>query len=122
MTGAARSVVRMMRFDGVFWIILASLQIIFGIPLILFFGYGIAMIGCGIWNIYAATRTLKNAGIFSQYPSMIFPFWRDSLNSILISMGINLVLGGAIGVLAGVYDLLVRDYVVKHESELKASV
>lgn len=114
-----KDVLRMMNFDGIFWIVLASLQIILGIPLILFFGYGIPMIGCGIWNIYAATRTLRNVKVFRQHPSLIFPHWRDSINTILITIGVNFFLGGFIGVLAGLYDLMVRSYVMKHEADLK---
>lgn len=110
-----------MRFDAGFWMVIAIFQIILGIPLILAFGYGISMIGCGIWNLYVVSQQFKRAKLFLRCPSMIYPYFRDSLNAILIMIAVNFFLGGAIGVLGGLYDLSVRSYVMKHENELKSA-
>ncbi|MBO4241955.1 MAG: hypothetical protein J5883_01600 [Clostridiales bacterium] len=116
-----KRVVSKMRFDAGCWMVIAIFQIVLGIPLILVFGYGISMILCGIWNLYAVSQQYKRAKTFLKYPSMIYPYFRDSLNAILIMIAVNFFFGGIIGVIGGLYDLSVRDYVLKHEKELKAA-
>ena len=116
---AAKTVIRRLRFSVVVWIIIASLQILIGLPLILV-GYGFSMIACGAWNIYASISRIKLINEFKENPQIIYPYYaaKSCLNNTLIFLGINLLFGGVIGVFASVYDLLLRHYVVTHSEEL----
>lgn len=116
---AAKTVIRRLRFSVVVWIIIASFQILIGLPLILV-GYGFSMIACGGWNIYASISRIKFINELKENPQMIYPYYstRACLDHTLIFLGINLLFGGFIGVIASVYDLLIRHYVVTHAEEL----
>ena len=113
----ARKVVFRMRLSVVFWLIIATFQILFGILLILF-GYGLSMIACGGWNIYASITRIRTSNLFSRNPSLIYPYWESNLDRICIWLAINCLFGGIIGVLASVYDLVLRSFVVKHKEDL----
>ncbi|MBP5261061.1 MAG: hypothetical protein J6Z43_02910 [Clostridiales bacterium] len=114
---AARTVIRRMYFSVVAWFIIAGFQILFGIPLTLF-GYGVSMILCGGWNIYASISRIKTINAFKAQPQLIFPYYENSLNNMLIFLIINVIFGGVIGVFASLYDLLLRHYVMTHKEEL----
>ena len=114
---AAKSVITRMNISVVFWIIIAACQILGGIPLLIF-GYGVSMILCGGWNIYATVSRIKTIKAFKEQPQLIYPYYESSLNNILIFLIINVIFGGVIGVFASLYDLLLRHYVIKHGEEL----
>ena len=114
---AVNTVIRRLGISVVFWIIIAILQILGGLFLIIF-GYGVSMILCGAWNIYASVSRIKLMDQFKANPELIYPYYERDLNHILIFLGINLVFGGFIGVFASCYDLLIRDYVMKHREDL----
>ncbi|SCW64256.1 hypothetical protein SAMN02910456_02312 [Ruminococcaceae bacterium YRB3002] len=114
---AAKTVIRRLYFSVVIWIIIASLQILIGLPLLLV-GYGVSMILCGGWNIYASVTRMRAIDAYKAHPELIYPTFEADLNHMLIFLGINLIFGGVIGVIASVYDLVLRDYVMKHRDEL----
>ncbi|MBR2524033.1 MAG: hypothetical protein IKE53_06305 [Clostridiales bacterium] len=114
---AVNTVIRRLGISVVFWIIIAILQILGGLFLIVF-GYGVSMILCGAWNIYASVSRMKLMDQFKANPELIYPYYERDLNHILIFLGINLIFGGFIGVFASCYDLLIRDYVMKHREDL----
>jgi len=113
----ARKVVFRMRLSVAFWLIIATFQILFGILLILF-GYGLSMIACGGWNIYASISRIRTSNLFSRDPSLIYPYFESSLDRICIWLAVNCIFGGIIGVLASVYDLVLRSFVVRHKEDL----
>ena len=115
----AKNVITGLYVSVVVWLIIASLQILFGLPLLII-GYGISMIGCGAWNIYASITRIKAIDTYKAHPELIYPYFESDLDHILIFLGINLLLGGVIGVIASIYDLILRLYVVSHKEELLA--
>ena len=110
--------VLLMRIDAVFWILLAILQIVIGAPLIVFLGYGFLMIGCGIWNIFASIRRLKTSSVLKRSPSMIYPYFNGSFDAIMYCLVYNVIFGGLIGVFGCIFDLLLREYVIKRKELL----
>ena len=113
----ARKVVFRMRLSVAFWLIIATFQILVGILLILF-GYGLSMIACGGWNIYASVTRIRTSNLFSRNPSLIYPYFESCLDRMCIWLVINCIFGGIFGVLASVYDLVLRGFVMRHKEDL----
>ncbi len=107
-----------MRFDAISWFLLAIVQMVLGAPLILFFGYGIAMILCGVWNVRASWARLQHASLFKKRPELIWPYFRDLFDPVMYCLVFNLIFGGLIGVFGCVFDLLLREYVIKRKDIL----
>jgi hypothetical protein len=96
-----RSLARLERLSGVLWIVLGVLQIL-----------GVVTAIAGGWNIYAATQRFKIArAIEARLPGVPAAF--EPTGS-LITMGfVNVVLGGAIGVVLVGLDVWIRKRVLE---------
>jgi hypothetical protein len=90
------------RITAVVWVVIAILQII-----------GVATIPFGIWNIIVCINRFRRAEVIEAlHPDVPAAFERE-LGSIILFMFLNLVLGGAIGVVACILDLIVRGQVLR---------
>ncbi len=110
--------------SAVIWILIAIYQIIVGFVLLIF-GVGIVTLGCGGWNIYACIKNFKHAGFVRNCDSVyraqrIVKSYEDSLGSTIIFLFVNLFLGGGLGVIGAIFDLILRAYVLKHRAEIGA--
>ncbi len=92
------------------WIGVGIFQAIFGIMWDQYF-----LIMVGAWNVFAGfSRTINiydNIHLVEEYD--------ESLGTIIVFLIINLVIGGVIGVVGSIYDLTIRDYVLKNREVLE---
>ena len=60
-----------MKISSTIWLILGIYQCVIGLPLIMFFGYGLTTIGLGVWNIIQSQKKKKMAEQYYQNPTGI---------------------------------------------------
>lgn len=118
------TIANMVTISAIIWILVSVYQIVIGLVLLIF-GVGIASIACGGWNIYACIRNFKHASYVRNISTPmqgqgIVAAYENSLAGTIIVGVVNLFLGGGIGVIGCVFDLILRGYVLKHRSELGA--
>lgn len=70
------------------------------------------------WNFFACYSNYRFIKKIQVYPVGIYTHYNDLLFSIILFIGINLVAGGAIGVLGGIYDLTIRSYAMQNKEAL----
>ena len=94
------------KISAILWLIIGIIQVVTFVGVI-----------CGAWNIYCAVCRLKQSkAVLTPYPGLVKSYdkW---LTNIIISLVINLVLGGVIGVGAAIFDLLgIRGYVLENKA------
>ncbi len=75
-----------------------------------------ACIIAGVWNIYAAITRFKQAeAVKNPWPGIVNSYDKWQSN-IIISIVINVIFGGVVGAVGGLYDLfVVRDFVLKNK-------
>lgn len=70
------------------------------------------------WNFFACFSNYRFIKRIQEYPVGIYTHYNDSLFSIILFMGINLIAGGVIGIVGGIYDLTVRSYAMQNKEYL----
>lgn len=70
------------------------------------------------WNFFACYSNYQFIKKIQVYPVGIYTHYNDLLFSIILFMGINLVAGGVIGVVGGIYDLTIRSYAMQNKEAL----
>lgn len=90
------------RWSGIGWMILGALQVIsvFGII-------------AGAWNLYAGWTRVKTAPLIARRDQAVPQIFEGLAGYVVIGL-INLFLGGVVGVALVVFDLFVRDQVLKN--------
>lgn len=116
-------IANMVTASAIIWICIAVYQLIVGFVLLLF--GGIATIACGAWNIYACVNNFKHAKYVRNCSSpmqgrAIVEAYDKALTSNIIFLFINLFLGGGLGVVGAIFDLILRSYVLKNKNMLGA--
>lgn len=89
--------------------------------IILFFGndaMAIPLILCIAWNIYSNYTTFRYAKSLMNYPTGVFYHYMTSLASIILICIVNLCTGAVFGIVAAVYELIVRHYAIEHKDAL----
>ena len=114
----------MVTISAVIWLLIAIYQILVGL-IFAIFGVGLVTLLCGAWNIYACVSNFKHAKWVKNCNSIaqgqaIVDSYESSLGKIIIFLITNLTIGGGIGVIGSIYDLILRAYVLKHREELGA--
>ena len=93
------------QLSAILWLIIGILQVI-----------TIAGVVCGVWNIYCAyCRFKQSKAVLTPYPGLVQSYdkWMTNL---IISIVINVILGGVIGVAAAIFDLIgIRGYVLENK-------
>lgn len=117
-------IANMVTASAVIWICIAIYQILVGL-VFLIFGVGITTIACGCWNIYACVNNFKHAKYVRNCsnPAMgqaIVASYDKALTSNIIFLFINLFLGGGLGVIGVIFDMILRSYVLKNRHYLGA--
>ena len=98
---------------GLIWIIIGILQILAFIPFLFLFGYGLALLFVGIWNIIQSRRRLAFTKVIMSRAPGVVAAYKENLGMIILFIFINLFFGGVIGVIGCFYDLYVRSQVLK---------
>lgn len=93
------------KISAILWLVIGILQILTFVGFI-----------CGAWNIYCAYCRLKQSkAVLTPYPGMVKSY-DNWMTNIIISIVINLVLGGMIGVAAALFDMFgIRNYVLENK-------
>ena len=117
-------IANMVTASAVIWICIAIYQILVGL-LFLIFGVGITTIACGCWNIYACINNFKHASYVrncnNPYDGQaIVAAYDKALTSNITFLFINLFLGGGLGVIGVIFDMILRSYVLKNRHYLGA--
>lgn len=100
------------------WIVVACIQVL---TAILVRGTATVVLICGIWNLYAGyCRNQGSKRVFTNWPDLVNTY-EKSRNSIIFSIVLNAVIGGVIGVIGGIYDMVTRSYVLEHRDEFDAA-
>lgn len=100
--------------SGIIWVCVGAYQIA-----ISFFAFWYLLF-LGIWNIVMGILSInRKKDILEKSGTAIYNAYAGTPTSIIIALIINLLVGGIIGVAGAIYDLMVRDYVVKHAYLLK---
>lgn len=96
------------RFSGIVWVVIAVLQLLFGIN-----GH-LGLLILGVLNLFAVNDLLRQAEkVKTPYDTLVSEY--DSRRGgIILMMILNLFIGGVIGFFAGWYDLSTRKYVVNN--------
>ncbi len=68
----------------------------------------------GVWNIYAAITTYQFSKQLDRCPRGVYKRYDNQMTSLIISLILNILFGGIIGVAGTVYDYFTRDYVMKN--------
>ena len=97
---------------GIIWIVVASLQLLIGLT------YNWVTLLIGIWNLMMGITTITNAGKMEQRANNIVEAYEKNLTNIIIFLVVNIFIGGLIGVIGAIYDLVVRNYVLNNRNVL----
>lgn len=114
-------VVGWMYFSMVVWFMIIIYQFFVGL-ITLVFGYGLGTLAIMGYNIFGVVRYIKNISIIKKYTINEAPYlvkyFEGSITSCWIFMGINLVLGGFLGFIGNLIDLIIAYNVKSHRNEL----
>ena len=66
--------------------------------------------------------TITNAGKMEQRANNIVEAYEKNLTNIIIFLVVNIFIGGIIGVIGAIYDLVVRNYVLNNRNVLLGNV
>lgn len=87
----------------VIWLIIGIIQCL-----------SIVTIIAGAWNIYAAVTTYQFSKQLGNCPTGVYKRYENQMTSLIISLVLNILFGGVIGVAGTIYDYFTRDYVMKN--------
>lgn len=104
------------------WIVIVVMQFFIGIVTV-FFGYGIGTLILMVYNLVGCIRYYKNINIIKNYSTKqeaayCVSYFERSIPMCWIFMFVNLFLGGFIGFVGNLYDLIVAYYVKSKKGEL----
>ncbi len=93
------------KISAIIWLIIGILQCL-----------SCAGIVAGAWNIYAAYTSFKRStAVLQPWPGIVDTY-EKSMTTIIISLVINLILGGVVGVAGALYDMFaIRQYVLENK-------
>lgn len=96
------------KINNILWLVIGIMQFLCTLtfPLIFF---------AGVWNIINSVMGLFYIKNIRPHNSGVIEKYENDLISIIMAIGINLILGGGIGVILCVHDLYIRHYVLKNQ-------
>lgn len=74
--------------------------------------------GFALWNTFACYQAYKFCQQIIRYPVGIYKHYEEALTTDIIFIGLNLVLGGVLGAVIGIYDLYIRQYAMANRDVL----
>jgi hypothetical protein len=100
------------------WIVVACIQVL---TAILVNGTAMIVLICGLWNLYAGySRIQQSKKILTSWLDLV-NIYEKSRNQIIFNILLNAFIGGIIGVIGGIYDMLTRNYVLEHRNEFNSA-
>ena len=109
-----------MKISSTIWLILGIYQCVIGLPLIMFFGYGLTTIGLGVWNIIQSQKKKKMAEQYYQNPTGIVAAMESSQTLVIVFLLLNVFFGGFLGVAGAIYDLTIISFVTSNRQAFDA--
>jgi hypothetical protein len=116
------SIASLARADGAVWLVIAFVQILVFAPVQMLFGLftlglsalaGLVTAAVGVWNICAGAGRFRWAREIEQFRPGVPAAAERHLAVIVIFIFVNLFFGGVIGVAGCVFDLVLRDRILK---------
>lgn len=98
---------------AVIWIVLAVLQILLGIAFIDY--YWVTLI-IGVWNLVNGIIRTTKAGKVEERGNGIVEEYEKDLTNLIIFLVLNIFIGGLIGVIGVIYDIVTRNYVLNNKN------
>ena len=117
-----RKIANLMYVSFALWIVIVFLQLIIGL-LTLAVGYGFVTIFFMIYNLIGCIRYMKVINSFRNFSTKpeaaaAVSYFENSIGWCWVFMFVNLVLGGIIGFVGNLYDLLLAYYVKSKKKDL----
>ncbi|MCQ2518249.1 MAG: hypothetical protein MJ119_05745 [Lachnospiraceae bacterium] len=103
----------------VVWIFVIVYQVIVGL-IALMVCYGGSMLLCAVWNIVVTIIMMSNIGKFKRNPPIMVSFSSNQKVTTIIFIFINLFLGGVLGVVGNILELVAIEYTLNHSREIYA--
>ncbi len=99
--------------SGIIWIVIGAIQILIGVSLISY--YWVTLI-VGIWNVCVGIGRTKNADKIEERGNNVVEEYKKSITSMIVFLVLNILIGGLIGVIGAIYDLVTRNYVLTNKN------
>lgn len=114
---AVQTVVKKMRTSATLWTVIGICQLISGLCTICF-GYGVAPIILGIYNLVQSSRERKNAAKFEKEPVGIVSYFESRGMLVVVFLFLNFFAGAFFGVIGSIYDMTVRSKALSLRTQL----
>ena len=103
------------------WIVIVIMQLVIGLVTIPF-GYGVGTLILMVYNLIGCIRYFKNIQIIKNYSTpgealYCVKYFEGTIVMCWIFMFLNLILGGFIGFVGNLYDLILAYYVKSKKKE-----
>ena len=107
----------------VLWIVIVVMQFFIGIFTVVFFGYGVGTLIIMVYNLIGCIKYYKNINVIKNFSTKsetagCVAYFEKSIPMCWIFMFLNLFLGGFIGFIGNLYDLILAYYVKSKKGEL----
>ena len=117
-----KKITTLMYVSFALWILIVVLQLVIGI-FTLAVGYGIATLFLMVYNLIGCIRYVKIINTFKQFSTKpeaaaAVSYFEHSIGPCWVFMFVNLLLGGVIGFIGNLYDLLLAYYVKSKKMDL----
>ena len=117
-----RKITRLMYVSFGLWIFIVVLQLVIGLATLVV-GYGFATLCLMVYNLIGCIRYMKVINSFRHFSTkpeaaVAVSYFENSIGWCWVFMFVNLVLGGIIGFVGNLYDLILAYYVKSKKAEL----
>ena len=117
-----RKITRLMYVSFGLWIFIVVIQFVIGL-VTLAVGYGFATLCLMVYNLIGCIRYMKVINSFRHFSTKpeaaaAVSYFENSIGWCWVFMFVNLVLGGIIGFVGNLYDLILAYYVKSKKAEL----
>jgi len=117
-----KKITSLMYVSFILWILIVFIQLIIGLATLVV-GYGIATLLLMVYNLIGCIRYLKVINTFKHFSTKpeaaaAVSYFENTIGVCWLFMFINLFLGGVIGFVGNLYDLLLAYYVKSKKTEL----
>jgi hypothetical protein len=102
---------------NIFWIVLGVLQILLALSNMSYIFVAIA----GIWNIGNAAASLKNLNSIVAGNPIVVSYFEQRKTGLIAILVVNLIIGGVIGVILAVVNLINRNYVLNNRMAFESN-
>ena len=117
-----KKITTLMYVSFALWIFIVVLQLVIGLATLVV-GYGFATLCLMVYNLIGCIRYMKVINSFRDFSTKpeaaaAVSYFENSIGWCWVFMFVNLVLGGIIGFVGNLYDLILAYYVKSKKTEL----